>query len=209
MTSNNQNKVVILHGWTNGDISDILEFLPNNEQNWIGWTKKQLEKRGYPVSTPFLRYGYKSEYVEWKEEIEKLEIDENTILVGWSSGGAFWVRWLSENKRRVKKLILVAPAKVVGNTEESLAEIRDMDINPEWRPKWERFHDFQCDPEIKNRVEEIVIFISNDAPWLVQSATLYAQEFDAELITIENQGHFENHRRSSPEFPEILEVILR
>jgi len=208
MASNNL-KVIILHGWTNGDISGIPEFLPDNEQNWVGWTKKQLEKLGYHVSTPFLRYGYKSEYAEWKKEIEKLDIDESTILVGWSSGGAFWVRWLSENKRRVKKLILVAPAKVVGNTEESLAEIRDMDISPDWRPQWERFHDFQCDPEIKNRVEEIVIFISNDAPWLVKSATLYAQEFDAELITIENQGHFENHRRPSPEFPEMLQVILR
>lgn len=208
MVSNNQ-KVIILHGWTNGDISEIPEFLPDNGQNWIGWTKKQLEKLGYHVSTPFLRYGYKSEYAEWKEEIERLDIDEHTILVGWSSGGAFWVRWLSENKRRVKKLILVAPAKVVGNTQESLAEIRGLDINPDWRPQWERFHDFQCDPKIKNRVEEIVIFISNDAPWLVKSATLYAQEFDAELITIENQGHFENHRRPSPEFPEMLQAIIR
>lgn len=208
MVSNNQ-KVIFLHGWFNGDIFEIPEFLPDNEQNWMGWAKKQLEKIGYHVSTPFLRYGYKSEYAEWKKEIEKLDIDEQTILVGWSSGGAFWVRWLSENKRRVKKLILVAPAKVVGNTQESLAEIRDLDINPDWRPQWERFHDFQCDPEIKNRVEEIVIFISNDAPWLVKSATLYAQEFDAELITIENQGHFENHRRPSPEFPEMLQVILR
>jgi len=209
MSQSKQNKVILLHGWTNGDIAGIPEFLPDSEQNWMGWTKKELEKLGYHVSTPFLRYGYKSEYDDWKREIEKLDIDDDTILVGWSSGGAFWVRWLSENKRRVKKLILVAPAKIVGNTEKPLLEIRALDINPEWRPQWERFHDFQCDPEIKNRVEEIVIFISNDAPWLVEASHLYAKEFNAELVNIENQGHFENHRRPSPEFPELLKVILR
>lgn len=202
-------KVIMLHGWTNGDILDIPEFLPNNEKNWMGWTKKELEKRGFKVINPFLRYGYKSEYEDWKREIEKLDIDENTILVGWSSGGTFWVRWLSETKKQVKKLILIAPAKVVGNTEKSRAEIQALDINSEQRPQWDRFHNFECDLEIKNRIDEIVIFISNDADWLVEAAHIYAKELDAELIEIENQGHFENHRRPSPEFPELLEVILR
>jgi predicted alpha/beta hydrolase family esterase len=201
--------VIILHGMTVGDISDIQEFLPDSEQNWMGWTKKQLEERGYSVTNPFIRYGYKQEYEDWKKEIDKLDIDQDTILIGWSSGGAFWVRWLSENKKRVKKLILVAPAKVAGNSEESQKEIKKLGIYPDWRPQWDRFHDFKCDLGIKDRVEEIVVFISNDADWLVEAAKIYAKELDAELIEIKNQGHFENSRRPSPKFPELLEVILR
>lgn len=209
MASDGSKRVIILHGWTNGDITGIPDFLPDSEQNWMGWTKKELEKRGYHVEVPFLRNGYKSEYEDWKKEIETFVIDEDTVLVGWSSGGAFWVRWLSENKVRVKKLILVAPAKVTGNTEKSLREIQALDINPEWRAQWKRFHDFQCDPEIKNRVEEILVIISNDDDWLVEAAHIYSEEFDAKLIEIKNQGHFENHRRPTPEFPELLEAILR
>jgi len=193
---------------TIGDISDIPEFLPDSEQNWMGWTKKQLEERGYEVMNPFIRHGYRQEYEDWKKEIDKLDIDEDTILVGWSSGGAFWVRWLSETKRNVKKLILVAPAKVVGNSEKSQKEIKELGINSEWRASWDRFHDFKCDSEIKERVQEIVIFISNDADWLVEAANIYAKELDAKLIEIDNQGHFENYRRPSPAFPEILGAIL-
>lgn len=198
-------RVIILHGWSNGDISDMPEFLPDSEQNWMGWAKKELEKRGYEVINPFIRDGYKSEYEDWKREIEKLDIDENTILVGWSSGGAFWVRWLSETKRKIKKLILVAPANINEQTSQTQKE-----INGENRTEpWGRFHNFQTDPSIKDRVKDgITIFISDDADWLIKSAHIYAKKFDANLIEIKNQGHFENHRRLSPEFPELLNVIL-
>lgn len=214
MSKQTKPNVVMLHGWTKGDILNFPQFLPDNEQNWMGWAKKELEKRGYQVATPFIRYGYKSDYSEWKKELEKLNLDinENTILVGWSSGGAFWVRWLSETKQKVKKLILVAPAKVVGNSEKVLQplwEQFDQGNGPEYRKEWDSFHDFQCDATIKDRVESITIFISDDADWLVEAARRYAKEFDANLIKINNQGHFSNEERLSPEFPELLEVILQ
>ncbi len=201
-------KVIILHGWTNGDISSFPEYLPDSEANWMGWIKRKLENLSYEAHTPFIKNGYKADYKEWKKQIEPLKIDEDTILVGWSSGGAFWVRWLSETKQHVKKLILIAPAKVVGNTKKAKKEIASLDINPKWRNIWDEFHNFECDANIKNRVEEIIIFISNDADWLVDASKLYAEELDATLIKIDNQGHFENQKRPSPAFPELLEVIV-
>lgn len=199
-----QKKVVMLHGWHKGDISNIPEFLPDNPANWMGWTKQELEKRGYTVTNPFIRYGYRSEYEDWKREIEKIDIDDDTILVGWSSGGAFWVRWLGETKRRVKKLILVAPAKVVGNAKIN----KTTEIKPENRLQWDKFHDFVTDPTIKDHVGNIIIFISNDVDWLVEAAHLYSEELNAKLITIENQGHFSNHERTGPAFPELLAVVI-
>jgi pimeloyl-ACP methyl ester carboxylesterase len=112
MQQSRNKKVIILNGWTQGDISDIPEYLPDNPANWMGWLKIELEKLGYTVTNPFLKDGYKQEYEEWKEQLEPLDIDEETILIGWSAGGAFWVRWLGETKKRVDKLILVAPAKL-------------------------------------------------------------------------------------------------
>lgn len=214
MTKLNKPNVIMLHGWTNGDISGIPEYLPDNEQNWMGWAKKELEKRSYHVTNPLIKDGYKSDYSKWKEELEKLSlnINENTILVGWSSGGAFWVRWLGETRQKVKKLILVAPSKVVGNSEtvlQSLWERQAAGEGPEFKTQWDSFHDFICDPIIKNRVESITIFISDDADWLVEAAKIYAKEFEATVIKIKNQGHFSNDERPSPEFPELLKAILQ
>jgi len=61
-------------------------------------------------------------------------------------------------KQRVKKLILVAPAKVVGNSKKSLKEIQELEIEPEWRSAWTEFHNFKSDPSIKDRVDQITIF---------------------------------------------------
>lgn len=198
----------MLHGWTNGDISDMPEFLPDNKANWMGWTKHELEKRGYTVFNPFIQYGYKSEYKEWKKKIDNIDIDHNTILVGWSSGGAFWVRWLGETKQHVKKLILVAPAHPFGLSERSTQEIGLLDRGENGGKPWNSFHNFSTDITIPERVKEITIFVSNDSEWLVESAHVYTKELNAKLVVLANQGHFENHRRPSPEFPEMLKEIL-
>jgi predicted alpha/beta hydrolase family esterase len=207
----NKPNIIMLHGWSDGDISNIPEFLPDSEQNWMGWTKKQLEDRGYKVDNPFLQDCYKSDYEGWKKGIEGLDINENTILVGWSSGGAFWVRWLGETKQVVKKLILVAPSKVVGNSDEVLQplwKLHDEGEGPEYKKEWDSFHDFECDVTIKDRVESITIFVSDDMDWLVEASRIYARELEGNLIEIEGQGHFTKDKRLSPEFPELLEVIL-
>jgi len=194
-SSMKQQNIIILNGWTQGDISEIPEFLPNNPANWMGWSKQELEKQGYKVETPYLRHAYKQEYEEWKEELDKLDINENTILVGWSAGGAFWVRWLGETKRKIHKLILVAPAKLYEN------------IGPEGN--FDRFMNFTIDPDVKHLANEIVIFISNDTDDLVKSAHLYQKKLDAKLVKIENQGHFTNVERVSPEFPELIEEVKK
>ncbi len=208
---NKKSNVIILHGWTNGDISNIPMFLPDNEQNWMGWTKNELEQRGYDVTNPFIRYGYKSDYADWKKEIDKLHINENAILVGWSSGGAFWVRWLGETKQNVRKLVLVAPSMVVGNSDKVLAplwKLHEKGEGPKFKKEWDSFHNFSTDPTIKDRVDSVSVLVSNDAPWIVESAHRYAEILGASLIEIEGQGHFTKDERPSPEFPELLEAIL-
>lgn len=198
-------KVIILHGLTRGDISNIPEFLPNSPKNWMGWTKKELEKVGYKVVNPFIRDGYKLEYEGWVKEISKLNlnIDEDTILVGWSIGGAFWVRWLSETKQKIKKLILIAPSKIKHTPKENdPIEIKQAN------PIIDSFINFEIDPEIQNRSKGIYIFISNDCECCgIPSTNLYAQILNAQIIKIENQGHFTNKERQHPNFPELLKVI--
>ncbi|MBP7134115.1 alpha/beta hydrolase [Patescibacteria group bacterium] len=203
MTNLLKGTIILLHGWTVGDISHNPEFLPDSPENWMGWAKQELEKLDYSVTTPFFRYGYKSEYSQWKQEIDKLDINESTVLVGWSSGGAFWVRWLGETKRKIKRLILVAPAKTVGNPVHFTVEL------PEGLDIWKRFHDFSTDPTIKDGITDITIFVSDDLDWLVKSSELYAEELAARLIRIEDQGHFLPNQRPGPAFPELLEALTK
>lgn len=193
-SSQKPKKVIILNGWTKGDISGIPEFLPASPQNWMGWSKIELEKLGYRVTNPYLKNGYRQEYEEWKKQLEKLSIDENTTLVGWSAGGAFWVRWLGETKKNIDKLILVAPAKLYKKS------------GPEGN--FDRFMDFIVDPTIRDRVKKICIFVSNDTQDLLDSSLLYKKELQAELIHISHQGHFTNAERPSPQFPELIDVIV-
>lgn len=189
----NTKKIILLHGWHQGDISDIPEFLPDNPANWMGWSKLELDKLGYEVTTPFLRDGHNQEYADWKNQLEALDIDENTTLVGWSAGGAFWVRWLGETKRQIDKLILVAPAKLYTKGEEE--------------SNFDRFMDFEIDKTIQDHTNGITIFISNDWDDLLRSADLYSDTLGVELTHIPNQGHFTNSQRSSVEFPELIDVI--
>jgi len=79
-----------------------------------------------------------------------------------------------ENKKRVKELILVAPAKVPeGETDPR----RDL-------------YDFELPKDASRIAEEIVIFSSNDFPHHLKSLELYKQAFHPKVITLENKFIF-------------------
>lgn len=96
---------IIVHG-SNSSEKHANEGLPRNERHWKPWIKKELEKRGFDVSNELYPKDWLPDYEEWKKVFERNKIDENTILIGHSAGTAFILRWLSENKRKVDKLIL-------------------------------------------------------------------------------------------------------
>jgi hypothetical protein len=73
-------------------IVQIPECDPNNENNWMGWTKKELAKKRFTVYCPIVPEVWRAPYRDWKKEIDKFDIDENTTLVGLSAGGAAIVR---------------------------------------------------------------------------------------------------------------------
>ncbi|MCX6807619.1 MAG: histidine phosphatase family protein [Patescibacteria group bacterium] len=192
-SSNQKPKVIILHGAPTKDRSNEPNYVPDNVRHWLGWLKENLEQNGFSVTNPQMPIPWQPEYENWKKEIEKLDIDENTTLVGTSAGGTFWVRWLGETKKRVKNLFLIAPSKI----------------------KWEERHylndfvNFEIDPEIKNRVENIIIFVSNDSPGIIQSCKIYKKALLAKLIKLENRGHFTAFNNpENKKFPELLKEIL-
>ena len=194
-----KNNIVLLHGrWpekiNNTLIADIPLCDPNNEGNWMGWVKKNLEEKGFSVACPIIRDVWKAPYVEWKTELDKVQVDENTTLVGHSAGGYALLRYLGESGKRVKKVILVAPGAPGMNRDDSPL-----------LPYEEEFYSYEITPKIKEQIkEDIVIFVSNDADFILRAVEIYRNILDPKIIKLENLGHFSFLIK---ELPELLEEI--
>lgn len=176
-------------------IADIPLCNPNDEGNWMGWTKTCLEEKGYLVTCPIIKDVWRAPYSDWKRALDPLGIDENTTLVGLSAGGAACVCWLSETKQNIKKLILIAPGSKYTAT----------DADP--LPSKQEFYDFDIGRDLRGQImDQVVIFVSNDSPEILRSVELYGKALDAKIVKLEERGHFSF---LIPKLPELVDEILR
>ncbi|MFH1500514.1 MAG: alpha/beta hydrolase [archaeon] len=184
---------IIVHGASLYDKKKISKGFPQqNERSWIPWLKRELEESGIKTDNPLMPKNWLPVYEDWRKEFEKLEVNKNTILIGHSLGATFLVRWLGETKKKVKKLILVAPAKF------------DDDDNEYYK----NFYNFEIDKDIaKNK---ITIFNStNDWAAIQRAAKLYHKVLRGKLIELKERGHFIQKKPNEKiEFPELLEEVL-
>ncbi len=194
VTRSSEKKCLIIHGSPKKDMSRDSDYVPENIKHWLGWLKNELDKKGYKIHNPQMPMPWKPDYNKWKRQIKKINIDENTTIVGHSAGGAFAVRWLSENKKKIDKLILVA----AGLQKE------------EGNERLHKLYDFKIDKKIRNRVNDIIIFVSNDRDYRVQNSKIYSKELNGRLMYLENRKHFTiKDNPANKEFPELLDEILR
>lgn len=168
------------------------EDSPSNS-HWITWLQHKLCMHDIIAQTPEMTQPYKPDYSIWKKEFEKLEPDENTLLVGHSCGGGFLIRWLSENPQiMVAKLVLVAPW---------------LDIER----KCPSMFNFLLNTDIvKQSTRGIdVLYSTNDGPEL-QSSLEYLRQQTRDLRYHEfmNYGHFTLGAMKTREFPELLQICL-
>ena len=90
---------VILHGYTG-----------RADKNWLPWLKQTLEKRGYSVETPELPHTDSPVEAEQVAHVlNTCTINENTVLIGHSLGGAVAMKVLEKLDHAIRQLILVAP----------------------------------------------------------------------------------------------------
>ena len=99
---------IIVHG-SNSSEKRATEGKPENLRHWKPWLKNNLEKNGIPTSNELYPRDWIPDYGEWKKVFEKNAISEKTTLIGHSAGTAFLLRWLTENKKKVDRLTMVAP----------------------------------------------------------------------------------------------------
>ncbi|MDI6602984.1 MAG: alpha/beta hydrolase [Patescibacteria group bacterium] len=187
-------KCIIIHGCPSDAEKAMNPETRTYDKHWIPWIKKQLIAKNIKVETPLMPSPWQPDYEKFKSEFEKYSVDKNTILVGHSCGCAFLVRWLGETKRKIFKLILVAPWKIP-------------DKDDKFR---KRFYTYPIDETIKERVKEIVMFTAdNEKDDGKESLKIFHKALGGEIIELKGRGHYTLDDMRTEEFPELIEVILR
>lgn len=184
---------IIVHGKPSKEIYYSDEYPSSSNFAWIPWLQKQLMIKDIKTDTPEMPHSYRPEYSIWKKEFERFEVTPETILIGHSAGAGFLVRWLSENKNiKAGKVILVAPS-----------------IDP-YKKSDTRFCDFVIDENLSNRVESLVVFISdNDSEHINKSLEILKEKIgNIKVNLLSGYGHFIPESMGGNKFPEILEEIF-
>lgn len=184
---------IILHGKPGKEEYYNPKMPSSSNYHWIPWLQKQLIVNDIKADTPEVPHSYAPKWDLWVKEVERFEIGPETILVGHSCGGGFWIRYLSEHKElKVGKVVLVAPSLGLSWTENK------------------DFFDYKIDQDLVGRTKGVTIFYSKDD----KQATLDAIEKfkyeikDLNIREFQGYGHFTHGDMKSSEFPELLEKCL-
>ena len=194
MTNNKkQLNCIVIHGCPSDAEKAMDPERRTYDKHWIPWIKKNLVALGIETETPLMPNPWAPVYEDFKKEFERQAVSENTILIGHSCGCAFLVRWLGESKKKIKKLIFVAPWKIV-------------DEEDEFRPA---FYNYPIDESIKDRVDEIVMFTADDEEEAgKESLRIFHEALDGKIIELNGRGHYTLGDMGTEEFPELLENMI-
>ncbi len=171
-------------------------FLPGNgggdtNQNFFPYLKTELEKLGIKVISPGIfpdsEIGRES---IWMPYIESLNPDENTILIGHSTGAIAAMRY-AQNHKILGSVLIGTYHTHMGIQSEIDAEYFDSPWD------WEA---------IKNNQQWVVEFNAIDDQFIpIEEARHVAKMLDADYYELENGGHF----YPQDTFPEVIEAIKK
>ena len=187
------NNAIIIHGTCEKEeyFSDKYPSLSNS--HWLPWLQKQLLINNIFTQTPEMPEAYSPDYEKWSREFAKLEVNEESILIGHSCGGGFLLRWLSENKVKIKKLILIAPW-----------------LDPK-RRKTTSFFDFKIDRNIKERIDEIHLLVSMDDDEEILKSVNIIKDSGSDITYHKfiKHGHFCYSDMKTDKFPELFNIAIK
>ncbi len=172
-------KVVIIHG--NGGCT--------SQSHWIPWLKAELEKNKISVIAPTMPDNIESKSSIWLPYMRNtLRCDENTIIIGHSSGAVAAMRY-AEQYKLLGSVLVGACYTDLGYSSERIAGY----YNKPWN--WDM---------IKNNQKWIVQFASSDDPYIpIQEPQHIQKKLASDYYEFTNQGHFMNKT-----IPDLVSIIV-
>ena len=174
-------KVIIIRG--NGDT--------NPDENWFPYVTKELENSGIKVINVKFPDQVLARSQYWLPFIKELGADENTILIGHSSGAVAALRY-AENNKILGSVLVGVYYTHLDNEDEKNSGYFDTPWN--WN-------------SIKNNQKWIIEFASTDDPFIpIEEPRFIHEKLSTEYFESNDQGHF-GSRDSKVVFPEVTEII--
>ncbi|MFZ1258787.1 MAG: alpha/beta hydrolase [Candidatus Saccharimonas sp.] len=177
-------RFVIIHGNGGGTADD----------HWQPWLKHELERLGHEVIVPTMPDNTEAKAAVWLPYMKReLAIDEQTIVIGHSSGAVAAMRYAEQNK--IKGSILIGACYTdLGEESEKVSGYYDDEWN--WRA-------------IKNNQDFVVVIASSDDPWIaIDEPRHIYQSIGAEYHEYVDKGHFTEEHIGGKEFPELFNIIM-
>lgn len=177
-------KIILIHGNGGGTGND----------NWFPYVKEKLEARGFTVFAPTMPDNVLARESQWLPFLkDNLGADENTILVGHSSGAVAAMRF-AENNKLYGSILVGACYTDLGDEDEKASGY----YNREWQ--WDK---------IKANQKWVVQFSSTDDPYIPIAEARYINEkLASEYYEATNEGHYSNDKGKT-DFPEIVEILSK
>lgn len=174
-------KVIIIPG--NGDSGP--------KENWYPYIQNELEKIGISVINKKFPDPVLARAKHWLPFIKELGADENTILIGHSSGAVAAMRFAEQDKILGSVLVGVYYTDL-GLEDEKKSGYFDQPWN--WK-------------NIKNNQQWITLFASVDDPYIpIEQPRYIHQKLQTDYHEYTDEGHFGSDKNKK-ELPEIIEVI--
>ena len=177
-------KIIFIHG--NGDST--------SDDVWFPWLKHELEALGLTViaeqfpDAPLAREKY---WIPFLQNICKA--DENSILIGHSSGALAAMRFSEKNK--------ILGSILVGAMHSDLG-IESEKISGYYSRPW----DWEA---IKNNQQWIIQFASTDDPWIpIKEPRFISKQLNTTYYEFNNQGHFGGDCDKTT-FPELVAALTK
>lgn len=163
-------------------------------ENWFPWLKSKIEEKGYNCELKQFPIGLGIQnYNSWSRVFSEFSINENTTIFAHSSAPIFLVKYLTENNKKIKKLVAVSGF----NSDGNIAEINEMN-KTFLMPKIKNFENY-CK-------ERICIYSDNDPYLSLESLNGFADEIKATKVIIKGGKHL-NSEAGYTKFEKLLEYI--
>lgn len=179
-------RAVILHG-----------TLGSPEGNWFSWLEHELLDRNLDVWVPALPGAEQPSLRQWLTFIHEnrpFELDEETVIIGHSSGATLALVLAQTNTRPIGGIAAVSV-------------FDDNSLN--WEPNARLFDVALEYGRIRSNVRKLLFIHSDNDPYVpLEKARQIAEQCGETTVVIGEQGHFNTEQGPEYEqFPKLLELL--